>query len=955
MNGSTSASTESFVITNGAGTPVTTFSVDSANGNTYLAGTLQVGTQAGGTPFNIDANGNVVIRGNLTVTGVTTSVSNETVNNNETITGTMAVNSTADIDAAATFTGSIATTTLTVSSAVVGTIAIGSYLYGSGVTAGTVITAGSGISWTVAPSQTVSSTAMTAGGPAATIAGGLTVAKQIRVSGATTLNGNTTVTGAYTFTVGTGATSLGGTLGVAGVTSITNGSSGTNTGTGAFNVTGSTVLNHNLTVIGGSGKNFKITNGGGSPTTTFNVDTNTGDTVLVNSGTLTLGKIAANAGGGSPYTGTIAGYWSLTGATSAVDTTAGTLYSTTLNSGSGGTGTVTGAWTFNGATTVDNALTVKGSTTPGSQPFIVNDGANPAITKFQVDSANGNTTIAGSLSVGTTSTFTGRVTATIQGSVYATDGSTLLVDAASKIITANLNMATASTGQLPVTYGGTGAGSASGGLNNLLNSISGSASSGMVLTYNGASNYSWAYPLNIDAPNLGTKINTSSFSYTVGSSNGADGVAIVDGATVITTPTYAVGSGQLKVFIDGVRQDGAYDYAETTGKDGANNWGKITFSGGGVRTGEQLLLEVDGYIGYTVNAVSVIFTPNGTVTATDVQTAIQQIDTAKMPKAGGNFTGSVTMAGGTVINLGAGNTTVPPLKFSAATPITTPSAGAIEFNGTNVFYTDSANSRKTFASTSYVDSAVSSGTASAVAWTGITGKPTTIAGFGITDAITTGNIGSQSVNYATTAGSATSATSATTAGSASSATNATTAATANALNANNAYTVKGLTSMGAVGVVGNLDVSVNAGVAGFLSVGSFESKSFITAVGDITAFYSDRRLKTNVATIPNALTKVMSLNGILYTPNALAESFGFKAGENIVGLFADELEAVLPEAVKPAPFDTDENGASKSGENYKTIQYEKVVPLLVEAIKEQQATIERQQAQIDMLISKLGK
>ena len=956
MNGSTSASTESFVITNGAGTPVTTFSVDSANGNTYLAGTLQVGTQAGGTPFNIDTNGNVVIRGNLTVTGVTTSVSNETVNNNKTITGTMSVNSTEDIDAAATFTGGITGTTLTVSSPVTGgTISIGDYLYGSGVTAGTVVTAGSGSSWTVAPSQTVSSnTALTAGGPAATIAGGLTVAKQIRIGGVTTLNGNTSVTGSRTFNVGTGKTTLGGDFDAAGVISFSNTASGTNTGTGALNVTGSTVLNNHLTVIGGSGKNFKITNGGGSPVTTFNIDTNTGDTVLVNSGTLTLARIAANAGSGTPYTGTIAGYWSLTGATSAVDTTAGTLYSTTLNSGSGGTGTVTGAWTFNGATTVDNAFTVKGSTTPGAQPFIVNDGANPAVTKFQVDSANGNTTIQGSLSVGTTSTFGGRVTATVQGSIYATDGTTLLVDASSKIITANLNMATASTGQLPVTFGGTGAGSASGGLNNLLNSIASSASAGMVLTYNGASNYTWAYPLNITAPNLGTKITTTSFSYTVGSSVGADGVAINAGATVITTPPYGVGSGQLKVYIDGVRQDGAFDYAETSGKVGANNYGRITFSGGGVAAGEQLLLEVDGYVAYDVNAVSVIFTPNGTVTATNVQTAIQQIDTAKMPLAGGNFTGSITMAGATSVNLGAGTAGVAPLKFSAGTNLTTPSAGAIEFNGTNVFYTDSGNTRRTFASTSYVDSAVSGGTASAVPWTGITGKPTTIAGFGITDAITTGNIASQSVSFATSATSATTATTATTATSATSATTATTASSANALNANNSYTVKGLISTAAVAIVGNLDVSVNAGVAGFLSVGSFESKSFITATGDITAFYSDRRLKTNVATIPDAVTKVMSLNGILYTPNALAESFGFKAGENIVGLFADEVEAVLPEAVKPAPFDTDANGNSKSGENYKTIQYEKVVPLLVEAIKEQQATIERQQAQIDMLISKLG-
>jgi hypothetical protein len=48
----------------------------------------------------------------------------------------------------------------------------------------------------------------------------------------------------------------------------------------------------------------------------------------------------------------------------------------------------------------------------------------------------------------------------------------------------------------------------------------------------------------------------------------------------------------------------------------------------------------------------------------------------------------------------------------------------------------------------------------------------------------------------------------------------------------------------------------------------------------------------------------------------------------------------LPEAVKLAPFDRDEDGKSKSGENYLTIQYEKVVPLLVEAIKEQQKQIE---------------
>jgi len=112
----------------------------------------------------------------------------------------------------------------------------------------------------------------------------------------------------------------------------------------------------------------------------------------------------------------------------------------------------------------------------------------------------------------------------------------------------------------------------------------------------------------------------------------------------------------------------------------------------------------------------------------------------------------------------------------------------------------------------------------------------------------------------------------------------------------------------------------------------------ITATGDITAFFSDRRLKENVTPLADAVSKIDTLNGIRYTPNALAASFGYNRNEAIVGLFADEVQAVLPEAVKRAPFDI-ENGVSKSGENYMTIQYEKLVPLLVEAIKELNARI----------------
>jgi hypothetical protein len=62
----------------------------------------------------------------------------------------------------ATFTGSISGTTLTVSSAIIGTIQIGQLLTGSGISDRTYITSGSGNTWSVSVSQTVGSTALTA-------------------------------------------------------------------------------------------------------------------------------------------------------------------------------------------------------------------------------------------------------------------------------------------------------------------------------------------------------------------------------------------------------------------------------------------------------------------------------------------------------------------------------------------------------------------------------------------------------------------------------------------------------------------------------------------------------------------------------------------------------------------------------------------------------------------------
>lgn len=106
----------------------------------------------------------------------------------------------------------------------------------------------------------------------------------------------------------------------------------------------------------------------------------------------------------------------------------------------------------------------------------------------------------------------------------------------------------------------------------------------------------------------------------------------------------------------------------------------------------------------------------------------------------------------------------------------------------------------------------------------------------------------------------------------------------------------------------------------------------------ITAYYSDERLKTKINTIENALDKIDELTGFLYVENDLARSFGFNNSSIQTALSAQDVKRVQPEVVKPAPFDIaqrdDGTEYSRSGEDYLTVDYEKLIPLLVEGIKE---------------------
>ena len=137
--------------------------------------------------------------------------------------------------------------------------------------------------------------------------------------------------------------------------------------------------------------------------------------------------------------------------------------------------------------------------------------------------------------------------------------------------------------------------------------------------------------------------------------------------------------------------------------------------------------------------------------------------------------------------------------------------------------------------------------------------------------------------------------------------------------------------------------TLSGGITGGLAVtGALSSTNglavtgAITATGDITAGYSDDRLKDRFENIPNALDKVLQLNGFYYTPNKTAQQLGAVNNGQEVGVSAQEVFAVLPEVVKDAPIDA----------SYMTVDYAKMVPLLIEAIKGLNAKVESLEAQL---------
>ena len=100
----------------------------------------------------------------------------------------------------------------------------------------------------------------------------------------------------------------------------------------------------------------------------------------------------------------------------------------------------------------------------------------------------------------------------------------------------------------------------------------------------------------------------------------------------------------------------------------------------------------------------------------------------------------------------------------------------------------------------------------------------------------------------------------------------------------------------------------------------------IRCVGDVVAYYSsDERLKDNITPIENSLEKVGQLKGYEFDWNDKQEVY---EGHD-VGVIAQEVEKVVPEIVE-----------TREHDGYKAVKYEKLVPLLINAINELKAEVE---------------
>jgi hypothetical protein len=384
---------------------------------------------------------------------------------------------------------------------------------------------------------------------------------------------------------------------------------------------------------------------------------------------------------------------------------------------------------------------------------------------------------------------------------------------------------------IPITHGGTGGTSVSQALNNLLPS---GESLGYVLTTGGPGSYYWAAGTGGGGGGGGTLsgifVETSRTYYT----------ATLGQTSFTTTGNYTPGTGQLRIYQNGVRQFNS-EYTEIDGNT-------FTLSTA-CAAGDVVLAEIDGFNYLTVFASNVVYSPVGGIptAANTVQLALNSVETRKVDRAGDTMTG--------------------PLIIANANVATSTSTGALRVEG----------------------------------GVGIGGN-LHIGGSQFTAITATGNVNVLSGNINVTGGTI--------------------------------YAPR-VFSAGANVLIPTSNVATQVSSLG-VGTAAPATGGEIRATNDVIAYYSDDRLKTRLGNIEHALDKVKSLAGFHYHANDLAQSLGYSPKPE-VGVSAQEVQKIFPEIVVPAPI----------SDEYLTVKYEKLIPVLIEAIKELSEEIDAIKRKID--------